>query len=49
MASADVGCFDQDPLDVVAELVEVSQHLVEAEAEVPSDVLEYDEGGAKNG
>ena len=49
MAGADVGCSDQDPLDVVAELVEVADDLIEAEAEVPSDVLEYDEGGAKNG
>ena len=29
--------------------MEVADDLIEAEAEVPSDVLEYDEGGAKNG
>lgn len=29
--------------------MEVSHHLVEAQGEVSSDVLEYGEGGAKNG
>ena len=49
MAGSDVGRLDEDPLDVVAELVEVADHLVKSEAEVSSDVLEYGEGGAKNG
>ena len=48
MAGADVGCSDQDPLDVVAELVEVSHHLVEAQGEVSSDVLKHDHWGAKD-
>ncbi len=49
MAGADVGCSDQDPLDVVAELVQVAHHLVEAEAQVAADILEQHEGGAQNG
>ena len=49
MAGADVRCADDAPLDVIAELVEVSHHLVEAQGEVSSDVLEYGEGGAKDG
>ena len=49
MAGADVGCSDQDPLDVVAELVQVARHLVEAEAQVAADILEQHEGGAQNG
>ena len=49
MAGADVGCSDQDPLDVVAELVQVAHHLVEAEGQVAADILEQHEGGAQNG
>ena len=42
MAGSEVGRLDEDPLDVVAELVKVADHLVKSEAEVPADVLEND-------
>ena len=48
MAGAEVGCLDEHPLDVVAELVEVADDLIEAEGQVPPDVLEHDHWGAKD-
>ena len=47
MAGAEVGCLDERPLNVVAELVEVADDLIEAEAEMPPDVLEHGHWGAK--
>ena len=48
MAGAEVGCLDEHPLDVVAELVEVADDLIEAEGQVPPDVLKHDHWGAKD-
>ena len=48
MAGAEVGCLDEHPLDVVAELVEVADDLIEAEGQMPPDVLEHDHWWAKD-
>ena len=48
MAGAEVGCLDEHPLDVVAELVQVADDLIEAEGQMPPDVLEHDHWGAKD-
>ena len=49
MAGSEVGRLDEDPLDVVAELVKVADHLVKSEAEVPADVLENDKRWTERG
>lgn len=43
---ADVGCLEAVPVDVVAELLKVANDLIEAQGEVPADVLEHAQGGA---
>lgn len=49
MAGANVGCADNAPLDVVAELVEVADDLIKAETQMPADVLKHGELGPHDG
>lgn len=49
MGSADVSGAEGVPTHRVVELLEVSQHAVEPEGQVPADVLEDAQTGAQNG
>lgn len=41
-----VGCLEAVPVDVVTELLKVANDLIEAQGEMPADVLEHAQGGA---
>jgi hypothetical protein len=43
--SADLSGLQEVPVGVIAEVVQVSEHLIEAEGEVAADVLEDAQGG----
>ena len=47
MGGTDVSGAEGVPTHRVAKLLEVSQHLVEPEGQVPSDVLEYAQAGTQ--
>ena len=49
MSGAHVSSAEEIPPHVVAELVQVAQHLVVAEGQVPTDVLEHTERGPEDG
>ena len=49
MAGSDVGRLDKDPLDVVAELVKVADHLVKSEGQMSAHILEEDKRWAQHG
>ena len=49
MGSTHVSGAEEIPPHVVAELVQVAQHLVVAEGQVPADVLEYAQRGTQCG
>ena len=48
MSGAHVGGAQGDPAHAVAELLQVAQHLVVAEGQVPADVLKHSQAGPQD-